>query len=99
MIYHVLPGDSVAEEFKKTNIDGQTIVCREALVAGPLDGENLDEFWDQRAKFILTEYGEDEIEYHEKVADPLNLLTELTPDDEVNLWFEYELFCSVHLWF
>ena len=99
MIYHVLPGDSVAEEFKKTNIDGQTIVCREALVAGPLDGENLDEFWDQRAKFILTEYGEDEIEYHEKVADPLNLLTELTRDDEVNLWFEYELFCSVHLWF
>ena len=92
MIYHVLPGDSVATEFKKNNIDGEKIVCREALVAGPLDGESLDEFWDLRAKFILTEYGEDEIEYHEKVADPLNLLTELTSDDEVNLWFEYELF-------
>ena len=86
-------------EFKKTNIEGEFIVCREALVSGPIDAENLDEFWDQRAKFIFTEYGEDEIEYHEKVANGLNKLTEMSPDDEVNLWFEYELFCSVNMWF
>ena len=99
MIYHVLPGDAVAAEFKKSNIDGEVIVCREAFVAGPLDGENLEEFWEQRAKFILTEYGEDEIEYHERVADPLSRLADLTGEDEVSLWFEYELFCSVHFWF
>ncbi len=99
MIYHVFPGDSVAAEFNKADIEGLKIVCREALVAGPLDGANLDEFWDQRAKFILTEYGEDEIEYHEKVADPLSRLADLSYEDEVSLWFEYELFCSVHFWF
>jgi hypothetical protein len=99
MIYHVLPGDSLLQEFSKTDIDGDVIVCREALISGPIDANSLDEFWQQRARFILTEYGEDEIEYHEKVAAELNKLTELTSDDEVNLWFEYELFCSVNMWF
>lgn len=99
MIYHVLPGDSLVEEFRKTKIKGEIIVCREALISGPVDAETLDEFWQQRARFILAEYGDDEIEYHEKTAAELDKLTELTSDDEVNLWFEYELFCSVNMWF
>lgn len=99
MIYHVLPGDSVVKEFADSGIGGEVIVCREAFISGPIDAEELGAFWDQRARFILGEYGEDEIEYHEKVAAGLNRLTELDSDDEVNLWFEYELFCSVNMWF
>ena len=99
MIYHVLPGDSLAAEFKKANIDGDIIVCRECLIVGPIDAETPFEFWDERARFILTEYGEDEIEFHEGVADELEKLTDLDADAEVNLWFEYELFCSVNMWF
>lgn len=99
MIYHVLPGDSLAAEFKKTEIDGEVIVCRECLIVGDIDAETLPEFWEQRAQFILFEYGEDEIEYHDKVADELARLSDLGAGDVVNLWFEYELFCSVNLWF
>ena len=99
MIYHVLPGDSLVAEFKKTNIEGQTIICRECLIVGPVDAETPFEFWDARARFILTEYGEDEIEFHERVADELEKLADLDSDTEVNLWFEYELFCSVNMWF
>ncbi|MFT3744736.1 MAG: DUF1835 domain-containing protein [Pyrinomonadaceae bacterium] len=99
MIYHVLPGDSLAEEFKKTGIAGEVIVFREALVVGPLDGATPDEFWDQRAQFILSEYAEDEIVFHERVADEIEKLADVTADDEVNLWFEYELFCGVNMWF
>lgn len=99
MIYHVLPGDSLTEEFRETNIDGDVIVCRECLIVGDVDAETLPEFWEQRARFILSEYAEDEIEYHDKVADELAKLADLDADDEVNLWFEYELFCSVNLWF
>lgn len=99
MIYHVLPGDSLVEEFRKADIGGEIIVCREALISGPIDADSLDEFWQQRARFVLSEYGEDEIEYHEKTAATLNKLAELESDAEVNLWFEYELFCSVNLWF
>lgn len=99
MIYHVLPGDSLFEEFKKTNIEGEVIVCRECLIVGDVDAETLPEFWEQRARFILSEYGEDEIEYHDRVADELAKLSDLDAADEVNLWFEYELFCSVNMWF
>jgi len=99
MIYHVLPGDAVAEEFKKTNFSGDVVVCRECLVAGDVDADTLPDFWEQRARFILSEYGEDEIIYHETVADELARLLDFDADDEVNLWFEYELFCSVNMWF
>lgn len=99
MIYHVLPGDAVANDFKKTGIGGEVIVCRECLVVGDVEAESLFEFWEQRARFILTEYGEDEIEYHENVADELARILDIEEGDEINLWFEYELFCSTNLWF
>ena len=99
MIYHVLPGDAQVEDFKKTGIPGEVVVFREAFISGPLDAEDTNEFWDQRARFILGEYGEDEIVYHEKVADGILRLAEVDADDEVHLWFEFELFCSVHLWY
>ncbi len=99
MIYHVLPGDSLVGEFKKTNIRGEVIVCRECLVVGDVDADSLPDLWDHRARFILSEYGEDEIGYHEGVAAELARLLDLDDIDEVNLWFEYELFCSVNMWF
>lgn len=99
MIYHVLPGDAQLEDFRKTAIPGEVIVFREAFITGPVDATDVNEFWDQRAHFILGEYGEDEITYHEKVADEILKLSEIGADDEVNLWFEFELFCSVNFWY
>ena len=99
MIYHVLPGDAQVEEFRKTDLEGELIVFREALIAGPIESENVDEFWESRAHYVLSEYGEDEIDYQEKVADEILRLAEVSEGDEVNLWFEFELFCGVNLWF
>lgn len=99
MIYHVLPGDAVAGEFHTLGIEGEAIICRECLVVGPVDADTPFEFWDQRARFILAAYAEDEIEFHERVADELERVRDLDETAEVNLWFEYELFCSVNMWF
>lgn len=99
MIFHVLPGDSLVEEFKKTGIDGEIVVFRDAMIAGPIDAETPFEFWDQRARFVLAEYFEDEIDYHERVADEIERLSSVEAEDEILLWFEYELFCSVNMWF
>ncbi len=99
MILHVLPGDSLTAEFTKTSIDGEVIVCRECLVTGDVSGRTLDEFWDRRANFIAVEYGGDPIEYQENVAYELERLIGLSEKDEVNLWFEYELFCHANMWF
>ncbi len=45
MIYHVLPGDVQVEEFRKTGIGGEIIVCRECLIVGDIDAETLPELW------------------------------------------------------
>lgn len=99
MILHVLPGDSLIEEFKKSEIEGEMIVFREALIAGDVSAETLDEFWDIRANFLELEYGEDPIDYREKVSYEIERLTYLPAETEVNLWFEYELFCQANMWF
>ena len=99
MIFHVLPGDSLVGTFEKAKIDGEIVVCREAFVTGDLDGDSLEEFWETRANFLSVDQGSDPIEYYEKVALELEKLLETEATDEVNLWFEYELFCSVNMWF
>src|SRR4051794_19671008 len=99
MIYHVLQGDAQVAEFKKACIEGEPIVFREALISGPVDADDLDTFWNERAQYILADYGEDEIEYKDKVVGEIVQLLDAADDDEVNLWFEYELFCSVNMWF
>ena len=99
MNFHVLPGDSLLETFKRSGIGGEVVVCREAFVAGDLDGDTLEQLWDRRANFVGIEYSGDPIDYREKVAGELERLLDVGAGDEVNLWFEYELFCSVNMWF
>jgi len=99
MIFHVLPGDAIVETFQNSGIEGEVIVCRECLVDGSLAGGTLDEFWNNRADFIDSAYGGNREKYFHSVAKELEKLLNLQPGDKVNLWFEYELFCSVNLWF
>jgi hypothetical protein len=99
MIAHVLAGDSMLDTFRRSGVGGEVIVFREALVTGDLAGETLEEFWNTRANFIGIEYGADPIEYHETVADELIRLLDLGEGDEINLWFEHELFCAANMWF
>ncbi|HMS08456.1 MAG TPA: DUF1835 domain-containing protein [Pyrinomonadaceae bacterium] len=99
MKIHVLPGDSVAEAFAAAGLDGETVVCRECLVDGDISGETLEEFWDLRANFIEVHYSGDPLEYRERVAYELERLLDAGPEDEVFLWFEYELFCQANMWF
>lgn len=99
MIYHVLPGDAVAEIFKTAGIKGEVIVCRECLIEGDVSGRTLDEFWNHRADFIATAHGEQRQKYFDDVVRELKKLRVPKQHDEINLWFEYELFCSANLWF
>lgn len=99
MILHVLPGDSLLETFKATGIAGDVAVCREALVDGDLSGETLPDFWETRAKALIGADVESRDEYHENVVREFAKLTAMQSGSEINLWFEYELFCQVNMWF
>jgi hypothetical protein len=99
MILHVLPGDATVESFKQTGIEGEIAVCREALVDGDVSGNTLPEFWETRASVLIGDEVKSRAEYHDRVVREFAKLTAIQSDSEMNLWFEYELFCSVNFWF
>lgn len=99
MKIHVLPGDALAESFKESGIKGDVVVCRECLIEGDLKAESLDGFWRVRAEFIDGAYGDADNSYFQNVAGEFKKLVKNAEGGEVNLWFEYELFCQVNMWF
>lgn len=99
MKIHILAGDSLADNFKDANIEGEIVVCRECLVEGAVKAENIDEFWKVRAGFIKSAYGEEQEKYYKTVVSEFEKLNDLSSVTEINLWFEYELFCQTNMWF
>ncbi|HZV70510.1 MAG TPA: DUF1835 domain-containing protein [Saprospiraceae bacterium] len=99
MKYHILNGDSLAESFPKADIPGQLIVIREAFIEGPLSGEFTQEYWNMRAEFVSGAYEATEEEYAKQFLSQLQLMDDIREGDEVNLWFEDDLFCQANMWF
>lgn len=95
MVYHILNGDSLAYSFPDANIEGNVIVIREALIEGDLSGDNLHEFWQSRAKYMKIT----EAEYNNSVVKEFEKILNAPDNSEFNLWFEYDLFCQVNMWY
>ncbi len=95
MVYHILNGDSLAYGFPDAKMEGNIIVVREGLVEGDLSGNNLDEFWKSRAQYMETT----ETEYHISVVKEFEKIINAPDNSVFNLWFEYDLFCQVNMWF
>jgi hypothetical protein len=95
MVYNILNGDSLAYSFPDAKIEGDIIVVREALIDGDLSGGNLHDFWRSRAKHMnITE-----TEYSNSVVKEFEKIVTAPENSAFNLWFEYDLFCQVNMWF
>ena len=99
MLIHVLSGDSLALPFEKTGIEGEVVVCRECFVDGDARAASLKELWEVRSAFITENYGGSNQDYQHKTVEEFERLVSAAVGKEVVLWFEYELFCQVNLWF
>jgi hypothetical protein len=99
MKLHVLPGDAYLEAFRGTDLQGDLAVFRECLIEGELWGPSLPELWKTRENYLSTSYPESDKSYTRDVADEIEKLLVPGAGDEIYLWFEYELFCSVNYWF
>ena len=95
MVYHILNGDSLAYSFPEAKIEGEIIVVREALIDGELPGDNLHNFWQSRARYMRIT----ETEYNNAVVKEFEKIINAPADSTFNLWFEYDLFCQVNMWF
>lgn len=96
---HILTGDCLAHTFRNSNIGGDVIISRECLIDGDVNTQSLQEFWQARATHIKTTYGEDEEKYFNYVVAEYEKVFNLSASDEIYLWFEYDLFCQVNMWF
>jgi hypothetical protein len=99
MILHVLPGDATVDIFRASGIEGEVAVCRECFVVGDVSGSTLPELWENRERFLAAEYPDAGVNYDEAVVREFAKLTALQSDSQITLWFEYELFCQVNMWF
>lgn len=98
-IFNILNGDCLAHQLKETTIGGEIIICREALVTGSLQADNLEDFWKLRSEFIAEEYNIETADYFDKTFPEFEMMLNIPDDSEVNLWFEDDLFCQVNMWF
>src|SRR5215831_2735911 len=99
MVYHILNGDSLAFTFRDTNFVGEIIVIRECLIEGDLNGETIEEFWQHRAAYIRSAYQAPEEKYYAEVVREFEKIMTAQSGTEFNLWFGYDLFCRVNMWF
>ena len=95
MIYHILNGDALAYSFPETHIEGEIMVVREALINGDLSGNDLPGFWRSRAACMQLTAAD----YQQKVVSEFEKILKAPNGTEFNLWFEYDLFCQINMWF
>lgn len=96
---HVLNGDGFAASFPES-IEGKRFVIREALIDGPLGGEEFEEFFATRAKFVSEVYeAANESDYVRLTKDTFEAIADVPLNHEINLWFGDDLFCQANLWF
>lgn len=94
---HLLNGDALHE---KLTVDGAIYIFREALCDGPVLYSGPDDLWSLRQSFMVTNYGADAKEYTERTMMEFEaFLSAAALAESIQLWFEWDLFCQVNLWY
>ena len=95
---HIHNGDSSGNTAKKSDLPGEHLVWREALVCGPTPAGLTGNDWRKlRAKHLAESYGGTSEEYEEELREQDQALAKFRDHEEVVLWFEHDLFCQVIL--
>lgn len=95
---HILNGDALLNQLSEL-FEGEKIVCRECMIEGNRHGKTPDEIFKNRAIYIQETYNVDEPEYFKGTKNELLRIQEIPKQNEINLWFEDDLFCQTNFWF
>ncbi|MCT4624890.1 MAG: hypothetical protein N4A46_14810 [Schleiferiaceae bacterium] len=97
--YHILNGDSLAEQPQSLLKADNHSVCREVFMDGPLDLFDEKQHWLNRAEYIHQTFSENRESYLSTVPLEFEKLASLNKKTGIYLWFEEDLFCQVNFWF
>ncbi|NRD20002.1 DUF1835 domain-containing protein [Winogradskyella eckloniae] len=93
---HITNGNALTDYLKELDFTEDILTWQEILCEGPtIPKIDSKEFFDLRRSFLKTYY---DIEVNEKeLQAELSKLDDADKYDEINLWFEYDLFCHINL--
>ncbi|MBC2845141.1 DUF1835 domain-containing protein [Winogradskyella flava] len=95
-ILHITNGNVLTDYLRELDFKDDILTWQEMLCEGPIIPKiDSDEFFEIRSQF-LKEFYDIEVNKNE-LQDELKKLDNAEDYTEINLWFEYDLFCHINL--
>jgi len=97
-LLHITNGDSFTERLKGLKLKGDIITWREMLCEGRTETNvGSESFWKTRFEFLHKNYKISKSIFIEKTLKEYRSLCNHKQQDQIILWFEYDLFCQVNM--
>ncbi len=95
-ILHISNGNNLTDYLRELDFTDDILTWQEMLCEGPtIPAINSDAFFELRAEFLAASY---DIEVDtDELKQELSKLDNSDNYTEINLWFEYDLFCHINL--
>jgi hypothetical protein len=95
---HITNGDNFTQKLKQLKFKGEIITWREMLCEGKTETSvGSEAFWKTRFEFLHKNYNVSKSWFVEKTLKEYRSLCNHKQQDEIILWFEYDLFCQINM--
>ena len=95
---HITNGDNFTERLKALQLGGDIITWREMLCEGKTESNvGSESFWKTRFDFLHKNYKVTKNWFVEKTLKEYRSLCNHKQQDQIILWFEYDLFCQINM--
>ncbi len=97
-LLHITNGDCFTQRLKSLKLKGDIVTWREMLCEGKtLTNVGSESFWKTRFEFLNKNYKVSKSIFIEKTLKEYRSLCNHKQQDQIVLWFEYDLFCQVNM--
>lgn len=97
-LLHITNGDSFTQRLGTLKLKGDVITWREMLCEGQtLTNVGSETFWKARFEFLNKNYKVSKSSFIEKTLKEYRSLCNHKQQDQIVLWFEYDLFCQINM--
>lgn len=97
-LLHITNGDSLTNRLESLHLKGDIITWREMLCEGKtLTNVGSESFWKTRFEFLSKNYKVTKSWFVEKTLKEYRSLCNHKQQDQIVLWFEYDLFCQINM--
>ncbi|MEJ2585921.1 MAG: DUF1835 domain-containing protein [Robiginitalea sp.] len=95
---HITNGDNFTQRLRKLKFKGEIITWREMLCEGKtVTNVGSEAFWKTRFDFLHKNYNVSKSWFVEKTLKEYRSLCNHKQEEEIILWFEYDLFCQINM--